>query len=68
MRHFVTLVLAFTVFVSANAQMLWPIAGAEAGEGIIYKPQQYLDDELIFGELFISALKDPLFWLLQMEH
>ncbi len=55
MRRLVTLILALAVCASANAQMLWPIAGAEAGEGIIYKPQQYLDDELVFDDLFIAA-------------
>ncbi len=38
-----TAVMILITCLSANAQMLWPIAGAEAGEGIIYKPQQYLE-------------------------
>ena len=39
----------------AKAQMLWPIAGAKAGEGILYQPQEYIDGELVFSDLFIQA-------------
>ncbi len=34
---------------------LWPIAGAAAGEGILYQPQTHIGDELVFAELFIGA-------------
>lgn len=34
---------------------LWPIEGNSAGENILYVPRQYIDGELIFGELFIGG-------------
>ncbi len=34
---------------------LWPISGQQTGEGIILKPQQYIDKELNFDKLFIAA-------------
>lgn len=34
---------------------LWPIAGAQAGDGIIARPQQYVGDRLNFGNLYIGA-------------
>ena len=33
----------------------WPIEGAKAGEGILYRPQDYIDQEHNFDKLFISA-------------
>ena len=34
---------------------LWPIAGAQAGDGIIARPQQYVGGQLNFGNLYIGA-------------
>lgn len=34
---------------------LWPVKGQEAGEGIVSRPQQYIDGELNFSNLFVSA-------------
>ena len=34
---------------------LWPISGAEYGSGIIGKPQQYIGNEQLLSELFMSA-------------
>lgn len=35
--------------------MLWPIAGAKAGEGILARPQQYVGGSLNSGNLIIGA-------------
>ena len=37
---------------------LWPVGGAEAGDGIIYKPQTYIDKQLNFDDLFVTAPLD----------
>ena len=37
---------------------LWPVAGAEAGDGILYKPQTYIGQQLNFSDLFIAAPLD----------
>ena len=34
---------------------LWPIAGARPGEGVLYRPQDVLDREFNFADLFIGA-------------
>lgn len=56
LRSAVFVFLLLTVM-PVQAQMLWPIAGQKAGENILYRPQQYIDNELVFGELFIGALE-----------
>lgn len=38
-----------------SAQMLWPVKGLKTGEGIIYRPQDYINTELNFDNLFIAA-------------
>ena len=38
---------------------LWPVVGAEAGDGIIYKPQTYIDKQLNFADLFIARRSTP---------
>jgi hypothetical protein len=58
MKRFLFCVLALFVASVVSAQQtpyLWPIEGAEAGEGIIYAPQSYIEGELNFGSLFIAA-------------
>ena len=34
---------------------LWPIAGAKTGDNILFRPQQYVDGNLNFGNLIIGA-------------
>ena len=34
---------------------LWPVSGQSAGEGLLYVPQQYIGDELVFDEMFIGV-------------
>lgn len=36
-------------------EWLWPLEGHSAGENIIYSPQQYIDSEHNFGNLFIGG-------------
>lgn len=50
-----TVVALLTSAERAKAQLLWPVKGAEPGEGIICKPQQYIGDEMNFDDLFITA-------------
>ena len=38
-----------------SGNMTWPISGAQAGENIIGRPQQYIDGGLNYDNLFISA-------------
>ena len=33
----------------------WPIEGAKVGEGILYSPQDYINQEYNFDNLFIGA-------------
>ncbi|MBQ7966888.1 MAG: hypothetical protein IJ290_03120 [Bacteroidaceae bacterium] len=40
---------------TAEALYQWPIEGAKAGEGILYRPQEYIDNEHNFDQLFIGA-------------
>ncbi|OKZ03943.1 MAG: hypothetical protein BHV65_01920 [Alistipes sp. 58_9_plus] len=44
----------------ADERWQWPIAGAEAGDSIIYKPQTYIGEELNFYDLFIAAPFDAV--------
>ena len=52
-------VLAAVVLFAANftlqAQWLWPVEGAKAGENLLLVPQQYLDTELNFDDMAIAA-------------
>ncbi len=50
--------LASVSFLAARADggvWLWPVAEAEAGDGIIYKPQTYIGRQLNFADLFVTA-------------
>lgn len=54
----ILLVLFFSIPIfaqDANDLYLWPIQGEKAGANIIYAPQSYIDKELNFGDLIISA-------------
>jgi len=41
----------------AEATFLWPIKSAETGENILFRPQEYIGNELNFGNLIIHAPK-----------
>lgn len=55
MKRIFFFVLFLILSYTSVAQALWPIYGSSAGKGIIYKPQQYIGDELNFDALFLSA-------------
>jgi C-terminal processing protease CtpA/Prc len=44
-----------TVSYSQDTQALWPINGKKPGDGIIYRPQDYIGEELNNDKLFIGA-------------
>ena len=50
-----TAVALLTSSTRVDAQLLWPVKGAEPGEGIISKPQQYIGSEMNFDDIFITA-------------
>ena len=54
-----TIIAALLVFVAlavkAENVWLWPIEGQKAGEGILYRPQDYIGEEFNFGDLFATA-------------
>ena len=46
---------------SASAQtMVWPMAGKQAGTDILCKPQEYVDQQLNFGNLFIGGSEEDI--------
>ena len=47
-------VLTLTAQTAGNIYQ-WPIEGAKAGEGILYRPQDYIGDEHNFEKLIIGA-------------
>ena len=49
--------ILWTVMADAQEKTvyLWPVDGAKPGEGIVSAPQSYLDDELNFSNLFVTA-------------
>ena len=40
---------------SAEDVWLWPVEGLQAGEGILYRPQDYIEKEFNFDDLFIAV-------------
>ena len=46
-------------------EFIWPVAGQEAGDSILFKPQQYLDGRLNFADLYIAAPYGTPCWLRQ---
>lgn len=61
MRIFVTLIASVSfISVHAGEPWQWPVAGAEVGDNIIYKPQTYIGEELNFDNLFIAAPLDAV--------
>ncbi len=56
MKTFVIFIFAFlSTTVNSQNNYVWPIKGAEVGSNIISKPQDYINEELNFSNLFISA-------------
>jgi C-terminal processing protease CtpA/Prc len=55
------MLFGFIFFISLNlfsqnkVNYLWPIKNTDVGKGIIVKPQDYIENELNFGNLFITA-------------
>lgn len=49
------LFLTFSLSLAAEDIWLWPIEGRKAGEGILYRPQDNIEKEFNFGNLFIGA-------------
>ena len=47
-------VLTLTAQTAGNIYQ-WPIEGAKAGEGILYRPQDYIGNEHNFDKLIIGA-------------
>lgn len=43
------------ILLAQSGIMSWPISGAQAGENIIGRPQQYIGGELNYDEMFITA-------------
>lgn len=54
-----TIILLLLCFIcqgrAQSEKLLWPIKGQKAGEGILYRPQDYIGDEFNFANLFITA-------------
>jgi len=58
MKTKLTLVMLFVGVVAfAETTFLWPIKNAETGENILLRPQEYIGNELNFGNLIIHAPK-----------
>lgn len=54
-----TIILLLLCFIcqgrAQSEKLLWPIKGQKTGEGILYRPQDYIGDEFNFDNLFITA-------------
>lgn len=60
MKKNTIILLAALSFVSYSVygqdeNLLWPLKGKDAGENILYRPQEYVGSELNFGNLFIGG-------------
>lgn len=56
MRKFILFfILSPIYFLGYSQSYTWPIAGKNAGDDIIYKPQSYLDGNLLYADLIIKA-------------
>ena len=60
MKKFLSLLFFCSFLVSSlQAQQLkWVVKGKNVGDDIVLKPQQYLDGELNYDNLFISGTED----------
>jgi len=63
-KRYLLFILSLSITSNILAQnniFLWPIKGVNSGKNILYKPQDYIDNELNFGSLFITAnLRDTI--------
>ncbi|MDR2907344.1 MAG: S41 family peptidase [Bacteroidales bacterium] len=60
MKKFISLVLLLQTALFAfaqNATYLWPIKSVENGQNILFKPNEYIEKEHNFDNLFITASK-----------
>lgn len=59
--NWVLFLFCFSVMLQAQEtekeKFLWPVEGKNAGENILYRPQDYIGDEHNFGDLFVTAEK-----------
>ena len=53
-KYYLSMMLSL-VALPVVAQWQWPVKGAKTGEGIVYRPQDRIEKELNFGDLFIAA-------------
>ena len=54
-KHIILLILSQMFILGYSQSYTWPIAGQNAGDDIIYKPQSYLDGNLLYADLIIRA-------------
>lgn len=54
-RFVLSTVLMLLNFLCSAQTFVWPICNQKTGEGIISQPQQYIDGQLNYEELYISA-------------
>lgn len=55
MKKYYLSMLLLLAALPVAAQWLWPVKGVKTGEGIVYRPQDRIEKELNFGDLFIAA-------------
>ena len=55
MKKYYLSMLLLLAALPVAAQWLWPVKGVKTGEGIVYCPQDRIEKELNFGDLFIAA-------------
>ena len=53
-KYYLSMLLSLAALPVA-AQWLWPVKGVKTGEGIVYRPQDRIEKELNFSDLFIAA-------------
>lgn len=53
-KYYLSMLLSLAALPVAS-QWQWPIKSVKTGEGIVYRPQDRIDKELNFGDLFIAA-------------
>lgn len=63
LKYFLS-IISLAIIIGAKAQInkpndtdlyQWPIEGKNTGEGVLYRPQDYIDKEHNFGNLYITA-------------
>lgn len=54
-RFYLLLLLCCAVMLQAQEVYQWPIEGKKAGEGILYQPEDYIEREHNYDDLFITA-------------